>query len=808
MLFIYMSKKEAFSRVVIDRKLREAGWDIEDETQVVFEDHGAAGRADYVLRDTKGMPIAIIEAKSPEIDPYTAKKQARDYVELQYPMVDYIYLANDEKIYFWDLGQGDAIPSDGGFFSREDLERKRASGRVNNVEPLSQKEVTAEYFSDVSDAIKPYYYQIDAWNAIAKDYDEKHKRAFLLEMATGTGKTILAGLIISKFLRTNNASRVLFIVDRQSLATQTKAKFEQLLHTISKVGVYWGGKHQNILGSNVVVATIQSLSLHGKTDFTPGAFDLIIHDEAHRSIYTPDARAAVDYFVGAAKIGLTATPKDFLKNIDIEQLGQDDPRALQRRIQRDTYRYFGCDDGVPTYRYTIQDGSKDGFLIEPTYRKANTALTYKALSNEGITKLDDVELEEGTSLKIRDLERKVYFPKRNEAMMREFLDFADRALNGEVGKSLIFAVSHNHAVALAKILNQLTPEYNGRFAEVITSRIKGAHDIAKEFADIQHPLPRVGITVDMLATGFDAPEVQNVVLVRAIYNPTTYQQIKGRGTRLCPEINKSRFVVHDFAGVMEYFEEKHDWDAPLNAPVEKKYGSANQETEDGKPIVRGSTDDTKKTKDREISEVPTSQTNDFTLTRDEIRYGLGEGDVVDRNMYQDEWTKAVHAYVAENRETIERVVDDPEAMDELMEDINQKLLGRPKYYFNEETLRQSHRIIAGVRDFFMAALGKSTLPTRDEQLADFKQGLVSKFADQGGGATQRRTQMVKYLADHLMDNNELVKEINSTNNLSFLTRPEFSQAYQIRDWLSEFGSDSEGLLELVSDIAESELLKV
>ncbi len=803
-----MNKKEAFSRIIIDRKLREAGWDIEDESQVVFEDHGAAGRADYVLKDLKGRPIVIIEAKAPDIDPYTAKKQAHDYVELQYPMVDYIYLANDEKIYFWDLGHGDATPSDSGFFSREDLERKRASGRVNNVEPLLQKAVTPEYFSDVSDVIKPYFFQIDAWNSIADDYDNRNKRAFLLEMATGTGKTILASLIISKFLRTNNASRVLFVVDRQSLAIQAKSKFEQLLRNISKVGIYWGGKHQNLLGSNVVVATIQSLTLHGSRDFTSGAFDLIIHDEAHRSIYTPDARAAVDYFVGAVKIGLTATPKDFLKNIDIEKLSQDDPRALDRRIQRDTYRYFGCEDGVPTYRYTIQDGSKDGFLIEPVYRKAKTSLTYQALSNEGITKLDDFELEEGTSLKIRDLERKVYLPKRNEAMMREFLDYADRLPNGEVGKSLIFAVSQNHATALSKIINQLTPEYNGRFAEVVTSRIPEAHEIARDFADIENKLPRVAVTVDMLATGFDAPEVQNIVLARAIFDPTTYQQIKGRGTRLCPEIDKKRFVIHDFAGVIDYFEEKHDWDAPLNAPIEKVYGSDNSQDDVGAAVIRGSVEsDISQRNDHNIEEVPTSQTNDFTLTRDEIRYGFGEGDVVDRNMYQDEWTKAVHAYVKENKAEVERVIDDPEAMDELMDDINQKLLDKPKYYFNEESLRQSHRIIAGVRDFFLAAIGKSVLPTREEQLADFKQGLVNKFADNIGGAAQRRTQMVKYLADHLMEDDGLINEIGIVNNLSFLTRPEFSQAYQIKDWLDEFKEPSE-LLELVGDVAKCELRKV
>ncbi|MDB5182797.1 MAG: type restriction protein res subunit [Candidatus Saccharibacteria bacterium] len=802
-----MTKKEAYSRVVIDRKLREAGWDIEDEEQVVFEDHSTAGRADYVLKDSKGMPIALIEAKAPEIDPYNAKKQARDYVDLQYKQIDFIYLANDQKIYFWDLGHGDAVPSDSGFFSQSDLERRRASGRVNNVSPLLQEAIDTDYFKDITDQIKLRDYQLDAWNAIATNYDEKQKRAFLLEMATGTGKTVLAALIISRFLRTNNASRVLFIVDRQSLANQTKGTFEQLLRNISTVGVYWGGKRQNLTGSNVVIATIQSLGLHGKKDFTPGAFDLIIHDEAHRSIYTPEARAAVDHFVGATKIGLTATPRDFLKNIDIEQLSNDDPRALERRIQRDTYRYFGCENGVPTFRYTIQDGSKAGYLIEPVYRKANTSLTYQALSDQGITKLDDVELEEGTSLKIRDLERKVFFPKRNRAMMQEFLDYADYAPNGEVGKTLIFAVSQNHALALTKILNELTPEYNGRFAEVITSRVHGAHEIAKDFANLNNKLPRVAVTVDMLATGFDAPEILNLVMARAIYDPTTYQQMKGRGTRLCPEVKKERFVIHDFAGVIDYFAEKHDWDVPLNAPANKVYGTAVESVEETMPMIRGSAIGEPIQEYVRASDIPTSNMQDFIATRDVVQYGLGEGDVVDRNMYQDEWTKAVHNYVKENREKVEQVIDDPEQLDELMVDINRELLDRPKYYFNEETLQQSHRVIAGVRDFFLAALGKTKLPTRDEQLAEFKQGLVNKFADSEGGASQRRTQMVKYLADHLMGDHKLVLAIRLEGNLSFLAKPEFAQAYTTRDWLAEF-KDKDELLELISDIAVNPLLKV
>ena len=562
---------EAYSRVIIDKKLREAGWDIENSAQVIFEDHGDAGRADYVLKDTSGHAIALIEAKRPDVDPYSAKKQAFDYIQVQYPKVRFIYLANDKLVYLWDLdGGGDAqvVPA---FYSQEDLMRRQSSRAMNLAKKFDAEKVTEAYFNDVADNVTLRPYQIEAWEAIAENYD-KGKRAFLMEMATGTGKTVLASLIISRFLRTNNAQNVLFLVDRKSLAIQTKNTFEKLLHGVSAVGTYWGSNRKNLTGSNVVVATIQSLMLHGARDFSPGYFDLIIHDEAHRSIYSPEARAAVDHFVGATKIGLTATPRDFLKNIDTDKLAEKDPRKLERRVQRDTYRYFGCDEGVATFRYTIQDGVAQKFLIPPKYHKMNTSITQQALSDEGITDLSDVELEEGESIKIRDLEKKVHFPVRNRRTMEEFLEYALRTPDGEIGKTLIFAVSQDHALALEKILNELKPEYGGRFAMTITSRVPGAHDIAKDFAKDTNRLPRIGVTVDMLATGFDCPEILNILLARPIFDPITYQQIKGRGTRLCPEIGKKEFVVFDFCGVVAYFDDKYDWEAP--AKLTRESGAA------------------------------------------------------------------------------------------------------------------------------------------------------------------------------------------------------------------------------------------
>lgn len=788
-----MDQKEPFSRVVIDRKLREVGWDIEDLRQVTFEDHGNAGRADYVLKDTSGKPIAIIEAKAPNIDPYSAKNQANNYVKLQYPNVDFIYLANDNIIYFWDLGQGDAIPVSS-FFSQADLIKKRQSGRLNNVEPLTRKTVDEDYFQNVSDSVNLRPYQIEAWNTVSKLFD-KNKREFLLEMATGTGKTVLAALMISKFIRTNNAQTVLFIVDRKQLAMQTKNVFESLLRDIAVVGTYWGSNRKNLTGANVVVATIQSLMIHGKRDFTPGYFDLIIHDEAHRSIYSPEARAAVDYFIATTKVGLTATPKDFLKNIDIDKLAVNDPRALERRIQRDTYKYFGCEDSTPTFRYSIQNGVRDKFLNPPKYHKMNTVLTQQALTDIGITALSDVDLEEGGNLLIQDLEKKVYLPERNKAMLQEFLQYAEKTPNGDVGKTIIFAVSQKHALALEKILNELKPEYNGHFAKTITSNVVGAHEIAKDFARQTSQLPRVAVTVDMLSTGFDCPEILNIVLVRPIFEPVNYQQIKGRGTRLCPEIKKDHFTIYDFCGVVEYFDEKYDWEAPLRDPREIKKGTIC-------PPPTGGTDGPPPPPPPKF--IQTSYMADSVLERDEIAFGP-EGDTVDRKLYQDAWEKAVNDFVEERKDMIGDLLENPDRVEELTEKIQIELLNKPKHYFNENTLIATYRIIAGVRDFFLAALGKQKLPTRDQQVEEFKQGLINKFR-KSEGATMRRTLMVDYLTDQFIQDKDLLQGIQNQPNIKFLANPLFTQAFPTRDWLDEFGKDS--LLELVSDISNAKILKV
>lgn len=797
-----MELSEQYSRVHIDRKLQEVGWDILDPSQIVFEDHGTAGRADYVLKDSSNRPIAIIEAKRPDLDPYTAKNQAFEYVKLQYPSVDFIYLANDNIIYFWDLGQGDAKPVSA-FFSQSDLEYRRNRAGLGNVEPLLQKTVTDDYFQDITDSIKLRKYQLAAYEAIAHGFSSG-KRSFLLEMATGTGKTVLAGLLISKFLRTNNAHNVLFIVDRKSLAIQTRGAFEQILRGVSAIGTYWGSNRRNLTGANVVIATIQSLQLHGRRDFSPGYFDLIIHDEAHRSIYSPEARAVVEYFVGATKIGMTATPKDFLKNIDIDVLHESDPRRLEKRLQRDTYTYFECSAGVPTYRYSIQDGVKDGYLVPANHHKMNTNITQKALGEE-LTQIQDIELESETSLKISDLERKVSFPRRNQAMMQEFLDYASKTPTGVIGKTLIFAVSQKHALELEKILNELKPDYNGHFAKTITSNVVGAHDLAKDFAREQNTLPRVAVTVDMLSTGFDCPEILNIVLSRPIFEPSTYVQIKGRGTRPCKEINKTHFTIYDFCGVIEYFDETYDWTAPLPQPGTRVVAGISFQTTEVDGVDRkdiNTTFDNGNTIDRNI---PTTMEPDFVNTRDQMVVGP-DGDVVDRNMYQDAWTKDARIFAEKHAELLDDDNPDPDKETKLDEALNAELLNTPKNYFNEDTLQHTYRVIATVRDFLFSATGKARLPDRERQLEDLTNGLIEKYAYDIEGNKNRKTLMVKFIVNHLSQDDELLNELRYNPNIRFLQKPEFQQVFSISEWLDEFGKEK--LSDVVSDITNSRLLNL
>ena len=306
-----------------------------------------------------------------------------------------------------------------------------------------------------------------------------------------------------------------------------------------------------------------------REEFTPFYFDLVINDEAHRSIYG-DAREVVQFFQ-ATRIGLTATPKAYLKNVNIEQLAEDNPKALEARQLRDTYHYFGCKPGHPTFRYDIIDAVKDPegpFLCLPKIFDLRSDITTKALAESGWAVVVN---EQEENFKIQDLVKKIFTPARNRLMCEAFLKEAQKDPAGAIGKSIVFAVNQTHATNLTKIFNELQPG----IALTITSRIPDASSFAKEFRDGKRS-ERIAVSVDMLSTGYNCRDLLNIGLFRPVFSPTEYIQIKGRGTRRFTftightVYEKSCFFLLDFCAVAEYFEEQYDYSLPLKVPREKK----------------------------------------------------------------------------------------------------------------------------------------------------------------------------------------------------------------------------------------------
>ncbi|MGH8531753.1 MAG: DEAD/DEAH box helicase family protein [Gammaproteobacteria bacterium] len=721
------SQNEAFSRVLIDKALEASGWDLLDPRQVQFERNTASGRADYLLKDSLDRVLCVLEAKREDLDPYDAKEQARGYAEnLNAP---FVLLSNGREHWFWNYERADQrdayrierLPS------REDLERVRLKN-LQPPRPLQTEVIRPEYLNHLRPDLTLRGYQILAMDEIAKAYDEAGCRRFLLEMATGTGKTLLCAALIRRFLVTRNAERVLFIVDRIELAKQTMEDFNVVLGEYKPVIYKTARRTGELLGSSVVVATIQSLMTDRRyrEEFTPFYFDLVINDEAHRSIYG-DAREAVQFFQ-ATRIGLTATPKAYLKNVNLEQLASEDPKALEARQLRDTYHYFGCEPGQPTFRYDIIDAVKDPegpFLCLPKIIDCRSDITTQALQEAGWTVVIN---EQEESFKIQDLERKIFTPHRNRVMCDAFLREAQRDPNGDIGKSIIFAVNQTHATALTKVLNEIKPG----IALTITSRIPDASSLAKEFRDGKRA-ERIAVSVDMLSTGYNCRDLLNVVLMRPIFSPTEYIQIKGRGTRRYTfvvgntEYEKKHFFLLDFCAVAEYFEEKYDYAAPLKVPQQdgRRGAPVRYEPGEGGSEVRepGSTYGSDGGSDGR-REIPVWEGTDRIVSQ-EIRIVGPNGEKVDVMTFRGSFERDLKEF-AEADPDLQSAVEseDDDAIETILQE---RFYHRPEMFYAPDKLIISYGVPAPTPAFVYNALGKRPLPTKDKVVADTVDSLAARF---------------------------------------------------------------------------------
>lgn len=633
-----MAEKEAKARIKINKLLEEANWRFFDDENgkanialeknvKITESHINAmgddfeetkkGFIDFLLQDEKGFPLIVLEAKSEDKNPLVGKEQARRYARSQ--NCRFVILSNGNLHYFWDLTRGNP------YFITKFPEPTSIKG-YKNYQPDPDKLINEPVNDDyITQTQYPNYQDVAAWknkdehtefiNANKLRFLRKYQRnavhsiqkavkngkdRFLFEMATGTGKTLTSAAVIKLFLKTGNAHRVLFLVDRLELEDQAQKAFTFLLRNDYKSVIYKENR-DDWRKAEIVVTTVQSLLFNNKYQrlFSPTDFDLVISDEAHRSIGA-NSRAVFEYFVGY-KLGLTATPKDYLKKFDKNKPTTRDPREFERRLMMDTYRTFGCEDGHPTYRYSLLDGVKDGFLINPIVLDARTDVSTQLLSDDGyivIIKIDEGEDEE-SAYKQRQFEKKFFSEATNRLFCKTFLENALRdPISKEIGKSIVFSVSQNHAAKLTQILNEMADmmfpaKYNSDFAVQVTSQIQDAQQFTINFTNNNllgsaNFLPtyktskaRVCVTVGMMTTGYDCPDILNLCLMRPIFSPTDFIQIKGRGTRkhnfleqlfdddlksLVNESEKTSFKLFDFFANYEYFEEEFNYDEVLKLP--------------------------------------------------------------------------------------------------------------------------------------------------------------------------------------------------------------------------------------------------
>ena len=364
---------EADARMLIDKLLEQAGWRITDKAQVSTEEPTADGRADYLLKDTRSRPLAVLEAKRFTIDPYTAKEQAKAYAQsLNAP---FVILSNGQEHYFWDYADGDARPVMG-FPSQADLER-RANIKLHRKGDIRQSlslQSLPSRFVFKGEEIEARPYQLECLKK-ADDALIAGRRRMLFEMATGTGKTLTIAMLMKRWLQTAIISRVLFLVDRIELAKQAKETFDEYLRDWPTTILY-GGKRS--LEGQIVVGTLDTIASQlGGNGFGHGYFDLVVTDECHRSIYNT-RRATLGHF-DAIHIGLTATPNPGELHVISEH---------ERRLIRNTYIFFDCWDAVkkegrPTFEYGIQRGINDGYLSKYRIYHAESVLTYDGAEWEG-----------------------------------------------------------------------------------------------------------------------------------------------------------------------------------------------------------------------------------------------------------------------------------------------------------------------------------------------------------------------------------------------------------------------------------------
>ena len=534
--------EEQTRKKLIDVLLEQAGWNVSGNKVVKeykIENYkgiqGKIGKADYVLLDKKDNPIAVIEAKKTNVDLYVGQQQAKSYadgIEQMTGIRPIIYFTNGYETRMWD-DKYSTPRLVWGFYSLEDLEYEMFKHK--NKTPLSNVEIDT--------SISGRSYQIEGIKSVYEKFEQGHRKS-LIVMATGCGKTRTAISLTKGMLEANHVKRVLFLADRDELvkqASRDKSSFKTFMPNHRQMRIT--SKTSQDREAVLYFSTYQTM-INYYHEFTVGFFDLIICDEAHRSIYKV-YKDIVNYF-DAYVVGLTATPVGF--------------------INRNTFSLFDCEDKDPTFSYSYEEAVNHipKYLLKYKAKDASTEFLRKGIKWNNLSEEQKRELEENgldeeqIDFDKNALEEFVSNKDTNRKILRNLMENGIK-VKDEIGKSIIFAKNKNHATLLLKLFDEMYPQYNGELAAIIHSDIKNKDDVLKNFKEKNRP--KIAISVDMLDTGVDVPEVVNLVFAKPIYSKVKFLQRIGRGTRLCPNLfgegeDKEEFYIFDHWQNFEFFEEK------------------------------------------------------------------------------------------------------------------------------------------------------------------------------------------------------------------------------------------------------------
>ena len=536
----------ATRKAYIDVMLCDAGWmqgrDWIDEYPIEgMPNKSGTGAADYVLFGGDGRPLAVIEAKRTCKDVAAGRQQAvlyADYLEKKFARRPVIFLTNGFETKLWDDKH---YPERwvSGIYSKRDLEKlfNIRAGRTSLAHIA------------ISDAISNRYYQKEAIQAVCETFDRKNRRKALLVMATGSGKTRTVISLADVLARHGWVKNILFLADRNALVRQAKRSFVNLLPDLSTVNLV---EEKDNAAARAVFSTYQTMmgcidetrDETGRRLFTPGHFDLIVVDEAHRSIYNK-YKDIFTYF-DALLVGLTATPKD--------------------EIDKNTYGIFDLESGVPTYGYELKQAVEDGYLVDFSSIETKLKFLHEGIAYDELREDEKEEYEEKFADEDGEVPERIGGAALNawifnadtiKQVLRTLMEQGLRVDYGnKTGKTIIFARNHDHAEKICEVWGREYPHYPSHFCRVIDNYASYAQSLIDDFSE-KEKLPQIAVSVDMLDTGIDVPEILNLVFFKKVMSKAKFWQMIGRGTRLCPGLldgeDKREFYIFDFCGNFEFF---------------------------------------------------------------------------------------------------------------------------------------------------------------------------------------------------------------------------------------------------------------